>query len=83
MTRITLPSVACLYRRNWPPNLTVGDLIIGLAEQRPDRSVRADGLPYTQEEILQGVTEALCEALAVEPDEVTLDARIYKDLGAE
>ncbi|MGL4594389.1 MAG: hypothetical protein ACRCUY_06630 [Thermoguttaceae bacterium] len=50
---------------------------------RIDRSVRADGLPYTPEEILQGVTEALCEALAVEPEKVTLDAGIIKDLGAE
>ncbi|MDO5554312.1 MAG: acyl carrier protein [Planctomycetia bacterium] len=37
----------------------------------------------TKEEILEGVKEVLVEALAVEPDEVTPEATLVDDLGAE
>ncbi len=37
----------------------------------------------TQEEIMEGVTSVLVEALAAEPEEVTPEATLVDDLGAE
>lgn len=37
----------------------------------------------TKEDVFAGVREALVEALAVDDDEVTLDATLVNDLGAE
>lgn len=37
----------------------------------------------TKEEVFAGVRDALVEALAVEEDEVTMDATLVNDLGAE
>ncbi|MDO5566837.1 MAG: acyl carrier protein [Planctomycetia bacterium] len=37
----------------------------------------------TQEEIMEGVTTVLVDALAAEPDEVTPEATLVEDLGAE
>ena len=62
--------------------VTIEEIINDLGEQRADRSVRADGLPYSRTEIEQGVAEVLCEALAVKPEKIKPEARIIKDLGA-
>jgi len=40
-------------------------------------------MAMTREEILENVRETLVDALAVEPDEVTEDATLTADLGAE
>ena len=63
--------------------VTVGEIIDYLVDQRPNRSVRGDGLPYSREEIEQGVAVALCESLGVTPEEIRPEARIYQDLGAQ
>jgi len=63
--------------------IMVGEIIDCLVEQRPDHSVRADGLPYSREEIEHTVAEILCEVLAVEPKEVRPESRLIHDLGAE
>jgi uncharacterized protein (DUF433 family) len=63
--------------------ITVREIIDDLVDQRSDHSVRADGLPYNRVEIEQIVAKILCEALAVKPEEIKPEARIYKDLGAQ
>jgi acyl carrier protein len=63
--------------------ITVAEIINYIVDQKRDHSVRADGLPYSREEIEQSVAEVLCESLAVNPEKITQDARIIKDLGAE
>ncbi len=40
-------------------------------------------MPLSREEIFDSVRETLVEALAVEPDEVTENAKLTEDLGAE
>lgn len=40
-------------------------------------------MPMTEEEVFEKVKEALVDALVVDDDEVTLDAKISADLGAE
>jgi len=40
-------------------------------------------MPMTDDEVFKKVKEALVEALSVEEDEVTLEAKISADLGAE
>ncbi|MGL6227158.1 MAG: acyl carrier protein [Thermoguttaceae bacterium] len=37
----------------------------------------------TKDEVFEGVREALCEALGVDEDEVTIEATLVGDLGAE
>ncbi|MCL2743274.1 MAG: hypothetical protein FWE67_05430, partial [Planctomycetaceae bacterium] len=64
------------------PRVTVGEIVNYLVNKRPDHSVRADGLPYSREEIEQFVAEVLCESLAVKPEEIRPEARIVHDLGA-
>jgi len=91
ITVLSIPGVILFGSRfvmNWKrcgraPRTTVGEIIDYLVGQRPDRSIRADGLPYRREEIEQIVADILCEVLAVEPEKVTPKARILHDLGAE
>lgn len=40
-------------------------------------------MAYTQEQVFAKVQDAFVEALGVEDDEVTMDARVIDDLGAE
>ena len=40
-------------------------------------------MAMTEQEVLKKVSEALVEALGVDDDEVTVDAKISADLGAE
>ena len=90
LTVLFIPSLVLFGSRfvmNWKrcgqaSRVTVGEIIDALVEQRPDHSVRADGLPYNRKEIEQIVAEILCEALAVKPEEVRPEARIIHDLGA-
>jgi len=77
-----LRSIVNRVNRRKASRVTVGEIIDNLVDQRSDRSVRADGLPYSRTEIEQGVAEALCKSLAVKPEEIKPEARIYNDLGA-
>ena len=70
------------YRRKFS-DVTVGEIIKNIADRQRDHSVRADGLPYSREEIEQFVAETLVEALAVDPKEIKPEAKLIKDLGAE
>ena len=69
-------------RRKKPSQVTVGEIIDYLVDQKRDHSVRADGLPYSRVEIEQIVADALVESLAVDLEEIKPEARIIKDLGA-
>jgi acyl carrier protein len=63
--------------------ITVADIINYIVDKKRDHSVRADGQPYSREEIEQGISDILCDCLALKPEKITPDARIIKDLGAE
>ena len=70
-------------RRRKASDVSVGEIINDIADRQRDHSVRADGLPYSREEIEIFVAETLVEALAVDPKEIKPEARLIRDLGAE
>ncbi|MCL2623765.1 MAG: hypothetical protein FWD31_08880 [Planctomycetaceae bacterium] len=67
-------------RVNFLPEMTLGEIVdfIVLYEKK---SLKEDGSPYTREEIERIVKAALCDALAVKPEDVTPEADIIRDLG--
>jgi acyl carrier protein len=67
-------------RRRNRSQITVGEIIDYIVDKKRDRSVRADGLPYSREEIEQGVIKILCESLFVKPEDITMGTRLIKDL---
>jgi len=77
-----LRSIVNRQRSYKASRVTVGEIIDYLADQRQDRSVRADGLPYSRTEIEQCVAKILCEVLAIELEEIKPESRLIQDLGA-
>jgi acyl carrier protein len=65
----TVLTVKCLY-----------DLVEQKIRKTNEESNKS---PYSRMEIEQGVREILCKVLAVKPEEIKPEARIYTDLGAE
>ncbi|MCL2119368.1 MAG: hypothetical protein FWH27_13180 [Planctomycetaceae bacterium] len=71
------------YRRDKiMPGMTLGEITNEVILRRK-QSLTKDGLPYTREEIEEIVKVALCEALAVKPEDVTPEADLVRDLGME
>ena len=64
------------------PEMTLGEITNEVILRRK-QSLKKDGLPYTREEIEEIVKVALCEALAVKPEDVTPEADLVRDLGME
>ena len=64
------------------PDVTLDEIAEKIIFHRK-RSLKEDGSYYSRAEIEAIVKEALCEALAVKPEDVTPEKDIIRDLGAE
>ncbi|MCL2304617.1 MAG: hypothetical protein FWC43_04670 [Planctomycetaceae bacterium] len=63
--------------------LTVRTLCDIVEQKIQEKNKGINGPPYSRAEIENGVAKALCEVLAIKPEEIKPEARIYQDLGAE